>query len=126
MNDKDFRIVFGAMPDDTLITVEQAAQLMPCSAAAMYKRIERQRVDLNAATVPPHTRLGGNEIRFKAGSIREWVRQLAERGSGVDYDTEEAARAARIVSSGSKVRGGRPRKLAVDLNGHLVTPASAP
>ena len=111
VKEQDFRVIFGRMPDDSLLTVEEAASLVPCSPAALYKRIKR-----SPDAAPPAVRLGSDGVRFRAGAVRDWIRGL--------LPPEPAATTTSDWSSAgedSKRRTGRPRLAALNLQGASVT-----
>lgn len=109
MKEQDFRVVFGRMPDDSLLTVDEAACLVLCTTAALYKRIYR-----TPDAAPPAVRLGSTQIRFRAGAVRDWIRQL----DGNLQQQEPAALAG--PADAGKRKTGRPRLGALDLQGASV------
>ncbi len=60
------------VPDDCLLDVEQTAEALGFSKAAIYARTSRWRRE-HTATVPlPHLRVAGG-LRFAVGALRRWV-----------------------------------------------------
>lgn len=67
--DKDFLKDFGKYADEILIGVREVAALLRTSPAAVYKRLER-------GMAPPPCVSTGNQIRFRVGDVRNWLRSL--------------------------------------------------
>jgi len=64
------------VPDETLLTVEQAAEALGMPKSGIYRRTSRWRREHDESCTPlPHVRVEG-QLRFRVGELRRW---LAER-----------------------------------------------
>ena len=64
------------VPDEALLTVEQAAEALGMPKSGIYRRTSRWRREHDESCTPlPHVRVEG-QLRFRVGELRRW---LAER-----------------------------------------------
>jgi len=62
-------------PDETLLTVEQAAEALGWPKSGIYRRTSRWRREHDASCTPlPHLRVAG-ALRFRLGELRTWLKE---------------------------------------------------
>ncbi len=61
------------VPDDVQLSVQQAAEALGMTKAAVYRRTSRWHRENGTAKPLPHARVSG-QLRFRAGELRAWLR----------------------------------------------------